>query len=96
MSDWKPLQYTDGHLPLEDHGLISDGITAALVARDGSIPPMGIPRFDSLPLFCGILDTNQGGAITTQPENILEARHYYGPIPRYSSRNFELRLVWSD
>lgn len=79
MSNWEPLHYTNGYLPLEDYGLIGDGTTAALVGRDGSIPWMCLPRFDSPPLFCGILDAGRGGAFTIQPENVQETRHYYEP-----------------
>ena len=37
MSSFSPLRKSDGYLPLEDHNLIVDGTTAALVARDGAV-----------------------------------------------------------
>ena len=52
----KPLIRTGGYLPIEDHGLIGDGATAALIGRDGGIAWLCAPRFDSPPLFCSILD----------------------------------------
>jgi GH15 family glucan-1,4-alpha-glucosidase len=78
-SEWKSLVYTDGYLPLEDYGLIGDGTTAALVGRDGSIPWLCVPRFDSTPLFCGILDARRGGTFKIAPEGHTESRHYYEP-----------------
>ena len=62
---------------MEDHGLIGDGITAALVARDGSIPWLCVPRFDSRPLFCAILDAQDGGAFTIVPDDLVASRQYY-------------------
>lgn len=72
-----PLSYVDGYLPIEDHGLIGDGTTAALVGRDGAISWMCVPRFDSPPLFCRILDSSRGGAFTVAPENLVESRQFY-------------------
>jgi alpha,alpha-trehalase len=74
-----PLTDVDGYLPLEDYGLIGDGSTAALVGRDGAIAWMCLPRFDSPPLFCRILDSAKGGAFTIAPEHLLESRQYYEP-----------------
>jgi GH15 family glucan-1,4-alpha-glucosidase len=79
MDNFKPVSYAGGYLPIEDHGLIGDGATAALVGRDGAISWMCAPRFDSPPLFCRILDAERGGAFTVAPEGLLESRQYYEP-----------------
>lgn len=79
MSEFSPLEFIDGYLPIEFHGLIGDGATAALVGRDGAISWMCVPRFDSPPLFCRLLDAKRGGAFTIAPEEIVESRQYYEP-----------------
>jgi GH15 family glucan-1,4-alpha-glucosidase len=66
-----------GYLPLEDYGLIGDGATAALVGRDGAIPWLCLPRFDSPPLLCGLLDTARGGAFTVTPDPLVAAGQRY-------------------
>lgn len=77
---FRALRYTaGGYLPIEDYGLIGDGAGAALVGRDGTIPWLCAPRFDSQPLFCGLLDARRGGAFTVAPERLETARHYYLP-----------------
>lgn len=77
MSDFAPLTYLDGYLPIEDHGLIGDLSSAALVGRDGSIPWLCLPRFDSPPVFCALLDRERGGSFTVAPEGITGSRQYY-------------------
>jgi alpha,alpha-trehalase len=79
MEEFKPVSYAGGYLPIEDHGLIGDGSTAALVGRDGAISWMCAPRFDSPPVFCRILDARRGGAFTIAPEGMIESRQYYEP-----------------
>jgi GH15 family glucan-1,4-alpha-glucosidase len=79
MNVFKPVSYAGGYLPIEDHGLIGDGSTAALVGRDGAISWMCAPRFDSPPVFCRILDARHGGAFTIAPEGMVESRQYYEP-----------------
>jgi alpha,alpha-trehalase len=77
MSTFAPLSYIDGYLPIEDHGLIGDLASAALVGRDGAIPWLCLPSFDSPPVFCGILDKDRGGAFSVAPEGLQASRQFY-------------------
>jgi alpha,alpha-trehalase len=74
-----PLRYYGGYPPLEDLGLIGDGTTAALVARDGAVVWLCVPRFDSEPLFCSLLDVKTGGAFRIAPEGVTDTRQRYEP-----------------
>ncbi|HWC12151.1 MAG TPA: glycoside hydrolase family 15 protein [Acidimicrobiales bacterium] len=74
-----PLVYQDGYPPLEDLGLIGDGATAALVARDGAIVWLCLPRFDSEPFFCSLLDAGRGGSFRIGPADLVEAGQRYEP-----------------
>ena len=38
---------------------------------------MCVPRFDSPPLFCRVLDAKRGGAFTVAPEGLAESRQFY-------------------
>ena len=53
--------------PIDNYGLIGDMHTVALVAVNGSIDWMCIPRFDSPSLFCAILDEQKGGFFQIAP-----------------------------
>src|SRR5262245_28510498 len=68
-----------GYPPLPDLGLIGDGATTALVGLDGSIRWMCVPRFDSAPVFCALLDQGRGGEYRVAPEGLVEARQRYEP-----------------
>jgi GH15 family glucan-1,4-alpha-glucosidase len=78
-ASFSPLRRIDGYPPIEDHGLTGDGRTAALVGRDGTVSWLCVPRFDSPPLFCAILDAARGGAFTVALEDLLESRQFYEP-----------------
>jgi GH15 family glucan-1,4-alpha-glucosidase len=62
------LEERDGYLPIADHGLLGDGRGSALVGRDGAVSFMCVPRFDSPPLFCGLLDNRRGGRFLVAPD----------------------------
>jgi GH15 family glucan-1,4-alpha-glucosidase len=79
MAPFSPPRYVEGYPAIEDHGLIGDGATAALVGRDGAVRWLCVPRFDSPPLFCGILDSRRGGAFTVAPEDLVQSRQRYEP-----------------
>ncbi|MGI8334365.1 glycoside hydrolase family 15 protein [Actinomadura scrupuli] len=76
---FRPVHRREGYLALEDLGLIGDGTTAALVGVDGSIPWLCLPRFDSDPLLCGLLDHEHGGHFTLTVDDLREARQFYEP-----------------
>ena len=54
--------------PIEDHGIIGDLNTVALVSLDGSIDFMCFPHFDSPTIFAALLDHAKGGRFKIAPE----------------------------
>jgi len=61
---------------IEDHGLIGDLQTTALVATDGTIDWFCAPRFDSASIFAGLLDQEKGGLFRIAPEGA----HNHGSV----------------
>jgi GH15 family glucan-1,4-alpha-glucosidase len=54
--------------PIEDYGLIGNMISAALVARDGSIDWLCVPHFDSPACFAALLGSEENGRWKIAPE----------------------------
>ena len=57
----------DGFAAIESYGVIGDGESVALVARDGAIDWWAAPAIDLLPVFAAALDPEDGGCFTLEP-----------------------------
>jgi GH15 family glucan-1,4-alpha-glucosidase len=62
--------------PIADYGLLADCNSAALVARDGSIDWLCMPRYDSPAVFARILDPNAGHWSITPTVGYASERRY--------------------
>src|SRR5437588_160853 len=67
--------------PIENHGIIGNMHSAALVGLDGSVDWLCLPRFDSPSVFGALLDADKGGRFRIAPAAAGELRHkqYYWP-----------------
>ena len=64
--------------PIADYGMLADCNTAALVARDGSIDWLCMPRYDSPAVFARILDPEAGHWHIT-PTGVYRSERRYLP-----------------
>ena len=67
------------YLPIEDHGVIGNLHTAALVGVDGTIDWLCLPVFDSPSVFCAILDDEKGGHFSLRPVEYARSQQLYLP-----------------
>jgi GH15 family glucan-1,4-alpha-glucosidase len=70
---------TSDYLPIENHGIIGNLRTAALVGTDGSIDWFCVPNFDSPSVFASLLDHARGGYFRIQPAALgfISKQHYW-------------------
>ena len=68
------------YLPIEDHGLIGNMKTVALVGTNGTIDWFCYPHFDSPSVFASVLDDEKGGSFSIQPvDNNYNCKQLYWP-----------------
>jgi GH15 family glucan-1,4-alpha-glucosidase len=68
----------DRYPAIEDHAVVGDLHTVALVATDGTIDWCCLPRFDSPAVFASLLDADRGGCFAVQTEAV-RTRQLYKP-----------------
>ena len=66
--------------PIENHGIVGDLNTIALVALDGTVDFFCFPRFDSPSVFASLLDPERGGHFCINPElEEVKRKQFYLP-----------------
>ncbi len=77
----KPGQgrYSGGSVPIEEHGVIGDLRTVALVGTDGTLDWLCFPNFDSPSVFAALLDPERGGhfRISPEPDGVVRKQFYW-------------------
>lgn len=84
--------------PIEDHAVVGDGRSAALVDRGGAVTWLAWPRFDSPAVCAAILDRGRGGFLRVAPAApATSARAYLDGtnvlVTRLETAGGALRLV---
>jgi GH15 family glucan-1,4-alpha-glucosidase len=74
---------------IEDYALIGDCETAALVARDGSLDWLCLPRFDSGACFAALLGNSENGRWQISPLVNAKVRRRYRPRTLILETEFE-------
>jgi GH15 family glucan-1,4-alpha-glucosidase len=75
----KPPTVTGRSVPIGDYGFLSDGEVSALLAPDGSVDWMCLPRFDSPSAFGKLLGRHAGSFRIAPADVMVPADHRYLP-----------------
>jgi GH15 family glucan-1,4-alpha-glucosidase len=67
------------YLPIEDHGVIGDMRSVALIGKNGTLDWCCLPHFDSPSVFASILDDHKGGCWSLTPAGEPARKQMYLP-----------------
>ncbi|HEY4852473.1 MAG TPA: trehalase-like domain-containing protein, partial [Streptosporangiaceae bacterium] len=70
---------TSGYLPIEEHGVVGDLRTVALVGTDGTVDWYCPARFDAPSLFGALLDDRKGGYFALSSRSNTRPKQFYLP-----------------
>ncbi|MFJ3921651.1 glycoside hydrolase family 15 protein [Streptomyces sp. NPDC090022] len=80
---------------MEDHGYVSDQRGSALVRRDGSIPWLCMPRYDSAAVFTSLLGTEQHGFWQVAPTMLMDGTAVPASGRQYAGNSLIVQTTWS-
>ncbi|QRW17029.1 glycoside hydrolase family 15 protein [Rhizoctonia solani] len=83
ISTGKYDQEERGYVDIQDHALIGNMRTAALISIDGSVESYCVPNFDSPSVFARILDKDKGGHFSIKPKIKHSSKQAYLPAPTF-------------
>ncbi|MFF2611713.1 glycoside hydrolase family 15 protein [Kitasatospora sp. NPDC058046] len=81
--------------PIEDHALIGNGRTAALVTRDAMLTWLCWPRFDSAAVFSALLGDDEHGFWRVAPARDSDGAPTLRTRRRYAGNSAVLEQEWS-
>ena len=65
------------HPPIGDYALVGDTRSAGLISKSGSLDWMCLPKFDSAPIFGGLIDQESGGCFSITLDEIVSTKRRY-------------------
>jgi GH15 family glucan-1,4-alpha-glucosidase len=77
--DYRPGSAPTGYLPIEEHGIVGDLRTVALVGTDGTVDWYCPARFDAPSLFGALLDARKGGYFSLSSRTGVRPKQLYLP-----------------
>ncbi|KAG8751851.1 hypothetical protein FRC12_012234 [Ceratobasidium sp. 428] len=77
-----------GYVDIQDHALIGNMRTAALISIDGSVESYCVPHFDSPSVFARILDKDKGGHFSVKPTIDHSSKQAYLPSSNVLATKF--------
>ncbi|GAA5870821.1 hypothetical protein JCM1840_006813 [Sporobolomyces johnsonii] len=80
--------YPSGYTDLQDHGLIGNMRTSALISISGTVAQLCLPHFDSPSVFARILDKDKGGHFSIRTENPTASKQQYVPSTNILATKF--------
>lgn len=88
ISTGKYDQEDRGYVDIQDHALIGNMRTAALISIDGSVESYCVPHFDSPSVFARILDKDKGGHFSIKPKIKHSSKQAYLPSSNVLATKF--------